>query len=114
MRISDWSSDVCSSDLELVAAAGIAEVEDSARVLVGRLARRRIDGHPANRIPHDTRAVDSHAGIAWMRVGLYSFHHDCCLSLLLSSQRWGFQPLEGPGFATSATKGPRGVRETPE
>src|SRR3546814_9257632 len=43
---------------ELVAAAGIAEVEDSARVLVGRLARRRIDGHPANRIPHDTRAVD--------------------------------------------------------
>src|SRR3546814_11662458 len=46
MRISDWSSDVCSSDLEAEARLGLAQAEDArARKLVaeGVAARERSD-----------------------------------------------------------------------
>src|SRR3546814_6433375 len=39
MRISDWSSDVCSSDLRRLAPRGMATVA-SARMVAARLARR--------------------------------------------------------------------------
>src|SRR3546814_19652033 len=46
MRISDWSSDVCSSDLEAIAQETVGDVEQSAhgsrRVVTGGLAKELV------------------------------------------------------------------------
>src|SRR3546814_15309509 len=46
MRISDWSSDVCSSDLEAIAQETVGDVEQSAhgsrRVVTGGLAKKLV------------------------------------------------------------------------
>src|SRR3546814_17651338 len=50
MRISDWSSDVCSSDLEVeVGAPGVFQVVelDQIRVVVETVAGRRARNHPS-------------------------------------------------------------------
>src|SRR3546814_8579049 len=80
---------VLRSIYELVPAAGIAEVEQPAGMRMARLARRRIDRHPADRVPHNA--------------GVSTFRHDCCLSLLCPPQRWGFQWLEGQGTEARAS-----------
>src|SRR3546814_2558574 len=56
MRISDWSSDVCSSDLLLVAAAGDVVLEQPAEPSAPVVAReQRHDGEPL----HGRREVRS-------------------------------------------------------
>src|SRR3546814_19751867 len=42
MRISDWSSDVCSSDLELKCLAGAVYFESKGETLAGQLAVARV------------------------------------------------------------------------
>src|SRR3546814_6811972 len=52
MRISDWSSDVCSSDLQL--AAAVLVEEDDARIELARLREQEIERHGLSR----TRRAD--------------------------------------------------------
>src|SRR3546814_15820473 len=41
MRISDWSSDVCSSDLAAIRESGTLRIEDSLRVALGSVGQHR-------------------------------------------------------------------------
>src|SRR3546814_17335548 len=62
MRISDWTSDVCSSDLQRGGNAGVERIERrQARIAVGQ--RRRLGGEAAPPLRHAVVAVlQSHLG----------------------------------------------------
>src|SRR3546814_15782198 len=58
MRISDWSSDVCSSDLVEVGAQPVDDLLDAANLLAAFLrTQRRIGGEQHARIELDRRAL---------------------------------------------------------
>src|SRR3546814_20025183 len=61
MRISDWSSDVCSSDLN-DALCGLAPVFSSFRSSSSTAERIRIHGFLTSKAPHKTVAPATHRG----------------------------------------------------
>src|SRR3546814_21002295 len=52
MRISDWSSDVCSSDLELGVLRQHAHAERLLPAVAAALAHQRVDEHALGRVDH--------------------------------------------------------------
>src|SRR3546814_17857286 len=71
MRISDWSSDVCSSDLEV---ARLVDRGDRAQAHADR-GRLPVLGHqPRMRVGAHAAAVDFHAEVVELGFGAAAFH----------------------------------------